>query len=135
VIAAADIREDRRELAKLDGIPNVYEDYRELLERDDVDIVDCAVDHADVAARVEILKDAAKAGKAVPMQKPMATDLKTAEAMVKIAEESGIPYAVNQNPRFDPAIYLTKQFLSAERFGKPGYIQFASLCLARLRSP
>ena len=32
VVAAADIRADRRELAKLDGIPHVYEDYRELLQ-------------------------------------------------------------------------------------------------------
>ena len=64
-----------------------------------------------MAARVAILKDAAKAGKAVLMQKPMATDLKTAEEMVQIAEDGGIPYAVNQNLRFDPAIYLTKQFL------------------------
>ena len=32
---------------------------------------------------------------------------------------------MNQNLRFDPAIYLTKQFLAPERFGKPGFIQFA----------
>jgi predicted dehydrogenase len=129
VAAAADIKADRRELAKLDGIPHVYEDYRELLRRDDVDIVDCAVDHLAMAARVQILKDAAKAGKAVLMQKPMATDLKTAEEMVRIAEDAGIPYAVNQNLRFDPAIYLTKQFLAPNRFGKPGYIQFANLSI------
>ncbi len=129
VAAAADIRGDRRELAALDGIPHVYEDYRDVLKRDDVDIIDCAVDHSDIAARVQILKDAAKAGKAVLMQKPMATDLETAEAMVKIAEDHGIPYAVNQNLRFDPAIYLTKQFLSADRFGKPGYIQFANISI------
>jgi predicted dehydrogenase len=129
VAAASSIREDRRELAKLDGIPYVYEDYRKLLERDDVDIVDCVVDHAHMAARIAILKDAAKAGKAVLMQKPMATDLETAEAMVKIAEDAGIPYAVNQNLRFDPAIYLTKQLLTPERFGKPGYMQFANLSI------
>ena len=97
VAAAADIKADRRELAKLDGIPHVYEDYRELLQRDDVQIIDCAVDHSMMDVRVAILKDAAKAGKAVLMQKPMATDLKTAEEMVKIAEDAGIPYAVNQN--------------------------------------
>jgi predicted dehydrogenase len=129
VAGAADIRADRRELAKLDGIPHVYEDYRELLRRDDVAIIDCAVDHSTMAARVQILKEAAKAGKAVLMQKPMATDLKTAEEMVAIAEEAGIPYAVNQNLRFDPAIYLTKQFLTPERFGTPGYIQFANLSI------
>src|SRR5271157_917497 len=88
VVAAADIRADRRELAKLDGIPHVYEDYRELLRRDDVDLIDCAVHHEAMDARVAILKEAAKAGKAVLMQKPMATDLKTAEEMVRIAEES-----------------------------------------------
>ena len=132
VAAAADVRAERRELAKLDGIPHVYEDYRELLRRDDVDIIDCAVDHStasDMQARMAILRDAAKAGKAVLMQKPMATDLKTAEEMVKIAEDGGIPFAINQNLRFDPAIYLTKQFLSPDCFGKPGYIHFANVSI------
>lgn len=127
VVAASDRKADRRGLAKLDGILHVYEDYRELLRRDDVDIIDCAVHHEAMDARVAILKEAAKAGKAVLMQKPMATDLQTAEEMVRIAEESGIPYAINQNLRFDPAIYLTKQFLTPERFGKPAYIQFANI--------
>jgi predicted dehydrogenase len=129
VTAAADVVASRRELAKRDGIPHVYEDYRELLKRDDVDIIDCAVHDSMMDVRVAILKDAAKAGKAVLMQKPMATDLKTAEEMVRIAEEAGIPYAVNQNLRFDPAIYLSKQFLTPERFGKPAVIQFANFSI------
>ena len=126
VVAAADILAERRDLAVRDGVPHVYEDYRELLRRDDVDLIDCAVDHSMMDVRVQILKDAAKAGKAVLMQKPMALDLKTAEDMVKIAEDHGIPYAVNQNLRFDPAIYLTKQLLSPERFGKPGFMHVAN---------
>ena len=98
VVAAADIAANRRELAKMDGIPHVYEDHRDLLRRDDVQIIDCAVDHHRYSkAGSEILRDAATAGKAVLMQKPMATDLATAEEMVKIAEDHGIPYAVNQN--------------------------------------
>ncbi|MCC7175814.1 MAG: Gfo/Idh/MocA family oxidoreductase [Bryobacterales bacterium] len=132
VAAAADIRAERRELAKRDGIPQVYEDYRELMRRDDVDIIDCAVDHstpADMAAREAILTEAAKAGKAVLMQKPMATDLETAGRMVRIAEEAGIPFAVNQNLRFDPAIYLTKQLLAPECFGRPGYLHLANISI------
>ena len=129
VVAAAAIRPERRELAKLDGIPHVYEDYREMLQRDDVDVIDCAVTHLAMDARMAILKDAAKAGKAVLMQKPMAMDLQTAEEMVRVAEEAGIPFAVNQNLRFDPAIYLTKQFLASDRFGTPGYMQFANLSI------
>jgi predicted dehydrogenase len=129
VVAAADLNADRRELAKLDGIPHVYEDYRQLLQRDDVDLIDCAVDHSrpsDIAARIAILTDAAKAGKAVLMQKPMATDLKTAEEMVQIAEDHGISFAINQNLRFDPAVYLTKQILAPDCFGKPGFVHFAN---------
>ncbi len=131
VVAASDRKAERRELAALDGIPHVYADYRELLRRDDVEIVDCTVDHSPeaMAARVQILKDAAKAGKAVLMQKPMATDLRTAEEMVQIAGDRGIPFAVNQNLRFDPAIYLTRQFLTPQRFGKPGFIHFANTSL------
>jgi predicted dehydrogenase len=127
VAAAADISPERRELAKLDGIPAVYEDFRELICRDDVDIIDCTVFHSAVDARMAIVKEAAKAGKAVFMQKPMSVDLPTAEEMVKTAEDGGVPFAVNQNLRFDPAIYLAKQFLAPERFGKAGLIQFANL--------
>ncbi len=132
VVAASDRMPRRRELAVLDGIPHVYDDYRKLLSRDDVDIVDCAVDHQTaemMEARVLILTEAAKAGRAVLMQKPMATDLATAEKMVKIAEDHGIPFAVNQNMRFDPAIYLAKQLLAPDRFGKAGVIDFANTSL------
>lgn len=127
VVGAADINAGRRELAQKDGIPYVYEDHRELLARDDVAIIDCAVDHLHMKARLQILEDAAKAGKAVLMQKPMAMDIETAEKMVKIAEDHGIPYAINQNLRFDPAIYTTKQFLAPERFGKPAFIHLANI--------
>jgi predicted dehydrogenase len=125
VVAAADNQTERQELARLDGVPNVYADYRKLLERDDVQIVDIAVFHspADIQSRIQMLKDAVQARKAVFMQKPMATDLKTAEEMVRIAEESGVPFAINQNMRFDPVIYTAKQLLSPERFGKPAFMQ------------
>jgi predicted dehydrogenase len=127
VAAASDTRPERRDLAVRDGIPHVYDDYRALLQRDDVDIIDCAVDHSRMPERVEILESAAKAGKAVLMQKPMALDLATAERMVRIAADHGIPYAVNQNLRFDPAIYAAKQFLTAERFGAPGFLHVANI--------
>ncbi|MGA1997977.1 MAG: Gfo/Idh/MocA family oxidoreductase [Bryobacteraceae bacterium] len=130
VAAVADVRADRRRLAELDGIPHVYEDYRELVLRDDVDVIDCTMNHATtagMAARIAVLTAAAKAGKAVLMQKPMATDLKTAEKMVEIAEEGGISFAINQNLRFDPAIYLTKQLLGPDSFGGPGFIHFANI--------
>ena len=129
VVAAADIRPGRCELARRDGIANAYEDYRALIARDDVDILDVAVDHSDMAARIQILQDAAKAGKAVMMHKPMALDLATAERMVAIAEEHGIPYAINQNLRFDPAIYTAKQFLSPGCFGAPAFLHIANISI------
>jgi predicted dehydrogenase len=132
VAAASSRSPERRELAQRDGIPHVYEDYRELMRRDDVDIIDCAVDHftdASIDARKQILREAAKAGKPVLLQKPMAMDLASAEEMVRIAEEGGIPFAINQNQRFDPAIYLAKQFLTPERFGKPALLHMANLSI------
>jgi len=132
VVAASDNRPARRDLARLDGIEQVYEDHRELIARDDVQIIDCALDHCRpqyMDMRMQVMRDAAAAGKPVLMQKPMATSLETAEEMVRIAEDNGIPFAVNQNLRFDPAIYLAKQFLTPERFGNPGVIQFANLSI------
>jgi len=123
---AADIDPRRRELAELDGIPHVYQDYRELMARDDVQIIDCAVDHLHMPARIQMLKDAAKAGKAVLMQsrrrwisKPRRRWFKSPRSMDSVRRQS--------NLRFDPAIYTTRQFLTPERFGKPAFIQFSNI--------
>lgn len=78
---------------------DVAADYREVLARDDVDVVDVTPHPAD---RTPIVRDALEAGKHVLSQKPFATDLDVAEELVDLADAAGVKLAVNQNGRWAP---------------------------------
>jgi predicted dehydrogenase len=62
-------------------------DWREVIARPDVDIVDVATpgdSHAEIAIA------AAKAGKAILCEKPLANDVREAKAMLKAVRNAGV---------------------------------------------
>jgi predicted dehydrogenase len=77
----------------------VYTDYRDVLRRDDIEVVDVATHPAQ---RVAILKDCIAAGKHILSQKPFVTDLDVGERLVELADRRGVKLAVNQNGRWAP---------------------------------
>lgn len=77
----------------------VYTDYKELLRREDIEVVDIAT-HPD--QRVPILEAAVEARKHVLSQKPFVLDLDLGERLAARAEELGVKIAVNQNARWAP---------------------------------
>jgi predicted dehydrogenase len=77
----------------------VCDDYRELLRRDDITVVDIATHPQQ---RVEIIEAALNAGKHVLSQKPFVLDLDTGERLASLADEMGVRLAVNQNGRWAP---------------------------------
>jgi predicted dehydrogenase len=77
----------------------VCDDYRELLRRDDITVVDIATHPQQ---RVEIIEAALNAGKHVLSQKPFVLDLDTGERLAALADEMGVRLAVNQNGRWAP---------------------------------
>jgi predicted dehydrogenase len=87
VVAVADIvRENADKTAERWGIPHVYEDYREMLNVEDIEAVNiCTYNQAHCAPTV----DALHAGKHVIVEKPMAATLDDATAMTKAAHETG----------------------------------------------
>ena len=82
IVAVAEILKERREnFAKQYGIATVVDDYKKLLEMDEIDaVVLCLPNylHAPVAIA------AMRAGKHVLTEKPMAIDKENAEQMVKV---------------------------------------------------
>jgi predicted dehydrogenase len=86
IVAAADIvLENAQKTAAQWGIPHVYQDYREMLEAEDIEAVSiCTYNQAHRAPTV----DALKAGKHVLVEKPMAATLEDAVAMTAAAHES-----------------------------------------------
>lgn len=102
LVAIAGRRRDRAEaVARQYGIPTVMDDYRQLLRDPAVDAVVITTpndSHASIAC------DAAKAGKHILVEKPMALDTHSAEAMVRAAEAAGVTLMVAQSRRFSDAV-------------------------------
>jgi len=101
VAALCDREPARAERRRAEFYPRaaVTADYREVLRRDDVPVVDVATHPAE---RVEIIEAALRAGKHVLSQKPFALDLGVGERLVALAAEQGRRLAVNQNGRWAP---------------------------------
>lgn len=106
----------KENLAREYKIPFFCQDYKDLILRDDVDLIDISVPphlQADIAIF------AAKNGKHLLCQKPLATTFKDAKRIVKAAEMYGVKLAVNQNGRWDPAIQASKKLIAGGYIGIP----------------
>ena len=90
-------------------------DWRKVIERDDVDIVDISVPtylHRDIAVA------AAKAGKHIFCEKPFALTLAEAQDMYNAAKETGIVHYLNHNYRRCPAVMLAKRLIDEGKIGR-----------------
>ncbi len=101
----------------------IYSDYRKLLERDDVRVVDLALHPEE---RAPVLEAALNAGKHVLSQKPFVLDLDRGERLVTLAARRGCKLAVNQNGRWAPYVSYISQ---AIRKGLLGQVQSVSIRL------
>jgi predicted dehydrogenase len=93
----------------------VTTDYRELLRRDVIEVVDVATHPED---RVEIIEEAIGAGKHVLSQKPFVVDLDVGERLADLADARGLRLAVNQNGRWAPHFSFIRQALKAGLIGR-----------------
>ena len=116
LVAVADADGKRaRELAESYGSPEVYEDYRELLARDDIDAVSiCLPDYLHREAAL----GAADAGKHVLCEKPLALDLDEATEMVTAFEGRGLELCVVMNHRFAPDNIRVKRAIDDGAIGR-----------------
>ena len=80
------------------------------------------VDFVDVCTfpdiRLQPVELCAREKKHVQVQKPMATNLETARAMIQAAREAGILLGVVSQHRFDESIQFLKRAIAAGRLGK-----------------
>ena len=93
-------RETAEATAREYGIPVVHDDYHQLLKDSAVQAVVITTPNDSHAA---IACDAAKAGKHLLVEKPMALDTHGAEAMIGAAEAAGVTLMVAQSRRFSDA--------------------------------
>ena len=96
-------------------IGQVSDDFLDVVRDERVEVVDISLPphlHREVA------EAAFAAGKHVMLQKPMATTLEDARAIVEAAQQAGVTLAVNQNGRWDPAMRACRELLERGIFGR-----------------
>ncbi len=101
--------------AKQFGWEEYTTDWKSLIERDDIDIIDI---NAPSDAHKEIAIAAAKAGKHLYCEKPLALTLEDSREMLAVAEEAGVKHMVGFNYRFTPAVMLAKKLIDEGRLGE-----------------
>ena len=97
------------------GYESCETDWRKLIARKDIDLVDITVPN-DMHREVAVA--AAKAGKMILCEKPLARTGPEALKMVRAVEKAGVPNLVSYNYRRIPAVALAKQLVDEGRLGR-----------------
>lgn len=115
IIAAADIRAEARDRFELDFGGRAFETIEEMCEKADIDVVYiatphfCHADHAVAAAR---------AGKHVLVEKPMALSLEDCTRMIEAAAAENVYLLVGPSHSYDLPIIETKRIIDSGSYGK-----------------
>jgi predicted dehydrogenase len=83
---------------------------------------DVVLDTCVPEARFEIVRTALAAGCHVLSEKPMATSLEDARAMLKAARRAGRTFAVMQNRRYLPGTRAMRDLVTGGAIGRPGFV-------------
>ena len=117
IVAIADVDRHVREQARaaFGSTPRIYEDYRAMLERSDVDIVLIgSPDHW----HAKMVVDACRAGKDVYVEKPITLTIDEGKIIRAVAKETGRVIQVGSWQRSDARYRLAIEMIRAGRIGK-----------------
>ena len=97
------------------GYESIETDWRALVERKDIDLVDIASPND---THAEIAVAAARTGKMVSCEKPLGRNAVEAEQMVEAVETARVPNTVWYNYRRVPAVVMLKELIDQGRLGR-----------------
>jgi predicted dehydrogenase len=105
-------------------VPKVYDSLDELLADPAVEVVDMALAPT---LNLRIGEQVIAAKKHFMCHKPMTTVYAEAVKLVEDAKRANVKFAVNQNLRWDPAMWACRRLIRADGLGKPvaGFIDHA----------
>jgi predicted dehydrogenase len=113
---AAVVAVSRRHASANDPALDCYSDYRELVQRPDIDLVAICTPsgyHAEQALAV------LQAGKGVVVEKPLALSVESGERVVRTASERGLFLSTISQRRTEDAVRVLKEALALGRLGRP----------------
>jgi len=104
-----------QKLAELSGVEKWTTDLDSVMNDPDYEIY---FDAQTTGRRADAVKKAAKAGKHVYCEKPVATDTATALELYKTCEEAGVKHGVVQDKLWLPGLLKLKRLMENDFFGK-----------------
>jgi predicted dehydrogenase len=115
LLSVADNVPARVELAKANfGFETGTTDWRELIARDDVDVVDITAPNA---LHQELVEAAAAAGKHIACEKPVGISPDATAAIEAAARRAGVISSCGYNYRWAPLVQYTRQLIEDGRLG------------------
>jgi len=117
VVAGADPYEEQRQaFSERWGIDRVYADYREMVEKENLDIVTVATS---AKPRPEIVRTLARSGvRGIYAEKPLAFSLAEADSMVAACREHNVVLAVGCTRRWDPWWAMARKLIAEGQIGR-----------------
>ncbi|WP_149475325.1 Gfo/Idh/MocA family protein [Oceanobacillus polygoni] len=109
-----------KEAAQKMGWASYETDWRELIERDDIDVIDIVTPNS---THFEMAIAAAEAGKHVICEKPLAMNVDQAKRMYNAVQKNGVIHMICHNYRFAPAVQFAKKLIEQGRIGKIRHIR------------
>lgn len=121
LVAVADIRlEVAQRAAERFGAAAAYDDYRQLLDRSDIDIVDiCTPEFLHAEQTIA----AAAAGKHVICEKPMAATVAEADAMLDACRRAGVRLMIAHSRRFTPRYQRIREAIDRGEIGEVRFVR------------
>lgn len=114
-----------RSVAELQSECRVAADYAQALNDPNVQAIDICLPH-DIHAEVAVA--AARAGKHVLCEKPMATSLADADRMIDASDRAGVVLMIAENEVFSPLYQKVRDLVRAGAIGAPALVQMTRGC-------
>jgi len=120
LIAIADINEKRaKTIAEKYGVKKYYTNYEDLLKNPEIEAVGIAT--PDFLHR-EPCVAAAEAGKHILVEKPLATTVQDAEAILNAAKRNNVKLMVDFHNRWNPSCIVARESVENGDIGEPLYL-------------
>jgi len=114
--AICDVNADKaKAFAETWGYESVETDFKKLIQRDDIELIDICTPNN---THRELALAAAKAGKMIICEKPLAMNTAEGAEMVAAVEKAKVPNLVSFNYRRVPAVTLAKKLIDEGRLGR-----------------
>lgn len=125
VAAIADpfMTEETAVWAKSQGIESVYTDYKEILNRADIDVV-LICSSTDTHSKISL--EAIAAGKNIFCEKPIDHDVNKIKEVMSALKNSGVKYQVGFNRRFDHNFAAAREAVKAGKIGDLNILKITS---------